>query len=34
MQVVLSIQAGQVLPSMLLQELGVYSRRNNLYTRL
>jgi len=31
MPVVLSIQAGQVLPSMLLQKLGVYSRRNNLY---
>jgi len=31
MQVVLSIQAGQVLPSMLLQKLGVYSRRNHLY---
>lgn len=31
MQVVLSIQAGQVLPSMLLQRLGVYSRKNNLY---
>jgi TnpA family transposase len=31
MQVVLSIQAGKVLPSMLLQRLGVYSRRNNLY---
>ena len=28
MQVVLSIQAGQVLPSMLLQKLGVYSRKN------
>jgi TnpA family transposase len=31
MQVVLSIQAGQVLPSMLLQKLGVYSRKSNLY---
>ena len=31
MQVVLSIQAGRVLPSMLLQKLGVYSRRNSLY---
>jgi TnpA family transposase len=31
MQVVLSIQAGQVLPSMLLQKLGVYSRKNSLY---
>jgi TnpA family transposase len=31
MQVVLSIQAGQVLPSMLLQRLGVYSRRSSLY---
>jgi TnpA family transposase len=31
MQVVLSIQAGRVLPSMLLQKLGVYSRRNALY---
>jgi len=31
MQVVLSIQAGKVLPSMLLQKLGVYSRRNHLY---
>ena len=31
MQVVLSIQAGKVLPSMLLQKLGVYSRQNHLY---
>jgi hypothetical protein len=31
MQVVLSIQASRVLPSMLLQKLGVYSRRNALY---
>ena len=31
LQVVLSIQAGQVLPSMLLQKLGVYSRKNSLY---
>jgi len=31
MQVVLSIQAGKVLPSMLLQKLGVYSRKSNLY---
>jgi TnpA family transposase len=31
MQVVLSIQAGKVLPSMLLKKLGVYSRKNNLY---
>ena len=31
MQVVLSIQAGQVLPSMLLEKLGVYSRKNSLY---
>jgi TnpA family transposase len=31
MQVVLSIQAGHVLPSMLLQKLGVYSRRSSLY---
>ena len=31
MQVVLSIQAGKVLPSMLLHKLGVYSRRNHLY---
>ena len=31
MQVVLSIQAGQVLPSLLLQKLGVYSRKNSLY---
>jgi Tn3 transposase DDE domain-containing protein len=31
MQVVLSIQAGKVLPSMLLQRLGVYSRQNTLY---
>jgi TnpA family transposase len=31
MQVVLSIQAGQVLPSMLLQKLGVYSRKSSLY---
>ncbi len=31
MQIVLSIQAGKVLPSMLLKKLGVYSRKNNLY---
>src|SRR5215471_18022847 len=31
MQVVLSIQAGKVLPSMLLQKLGVYSRQSSLY---
>ena len=31
MPVVLSIQAGQVLPSMLLQKLGVYSGKNSLY---
>jgi TnpA family transposase len=31
MQVVLSIQAGIVLPSMLLQKLGVYSRHSSLY---
>jgi TnpA family transposase len=31
MQVVLSIQAGKVLPSMLLQKLGAYSRKSNLY---
>lgn len=31
MQVVLSIQAGQVLPSMLLKKLGVYSRQSSLY---
>jgi TnpA family transposase len=31
MQVVLSIQAGQVLPSMLLKKLGVYSRKSTLY---
>ena len=31
MQVVLSIQAGKVLPSMLLQKLGVYSRKSHLY---
>ena len=31
MQVVLSIQAGKVLPSMLLQKLGVYSRQSTLY---
>lgn len=31
MQVVLSIQAGKVLPSMLLQKLGVYARKNKLY---
>jgi TnpA family transposase len=31
MQVVLSIQAGHVLPSMLLQKLGVYSRKSSLY---
>ena len=30
-QVVLSIQAGKVLPSMLLQRLGVYSRHSSLY---
>jgi TnpA family transposase len=31
LQVVLSIQAGKVIPSMLLQKLGVYSRKNRLY---
>jgi TnpA family transposase len=31
MQVVLSIQAGKVLPSTLLKKLGVYSRQNHLY---
>lgn len=31
MQVVLSIQAGKILPSMLLKKLGVYSRKNSLY---
>jgi len=31
MQVVLSIQAGHVLPSTLLKKLGVHSRRNRLY---
>ena len=31
MQVVLSIQAGRVLPAMLLQKLGVYSRKSSLY---
>jgi TnpA family transposase len=31
MQVVLSMQAGKVLPSMLLQRLGVYSRHSTLY---
>ena len=31
MQVVLSIQAGKVLPSMLLQKLGVHNRQNKLY---
>lgn len=31
MQVVLSIQAGKVLPSMLLRKLGTYSRKNRLY---
>lgn len=31
MQVVLSIQAGHVLPSMLLKKLGVNSRKNKLY---
>lgn len=31
MQVVLSIQAGRVLPSMLLQKLGIYSRKSSLY---
>jgi TnpA family transposase len=31
LQVVFSIQAGKVTPSMLLQKLGVYSRKNKLY---
>jgi len=31
MQVVLSIHAGKVLPSLLLQKLGVYSRQSSLY---
>jgi TnpA family transposase len=31
MQVVLSIQTGTILPSMLLQKLGVYSRHSSLY---
>jgi TnpA family transposase len=31
MQVVLSIQTGHVIPSMLLQKLGVYSRQSALY---
>lgn len=31
MQVVLSIQAGEVLPSMLLRRLGVHNRKNRLY---
>ena len=31
MQVILSIQAGKVLPSMLLQKLGTHNRRNKLY---
>ena len=31
MQVVLSIQAGHVVPSMLLRKLGVYSRHSALY---
>lgn len=31
MQVVLSIQAGKILPSMLLQKLGVQSRKSTLY---
>ena len=31
LQVALSIQAGKVTPSMLLQKLGVYSRKNKLY---
>lgn len=31
LQVALSIQAGTVTPSMLLQKLGVYSRKNKLY---
>src|SRR3989339_289976 len=31
MQVVLSIQAGKILPSTLLQKLGVYSHKNKLY---
>lgn len=31
MQVVLSIQAGQVLPSMLLRKLGVHNKKNKLY---
>jgi TnpA family transposase len=31
MQVAISIQSGKVLPSMLLQKLGVYSQKNKLY---
>lgn len=31
MQVILSIQAGPVLPSMLLRKLGSYNRKNRLY---
>jgi TnpA family transposase len=31
MQVALSIQAGRVMPSMLLRKLGTYSRKNRLY---
>jgi len=31
MQVVLSIQAGKVLPSMLLRKLGSRSKKNRLY---
>ena len=31
MQVALSIQAGEILPSMLLRRLGVYNRKNRLY---
>ena len=31
MQIVLSIQAGKILPSMLLRKLGIRSRKNKLY---
>jgi TnpA family transposase len=31
MQVVLSIQAGRVMPSMLLRKLGTYNRKSRLY---
>jgi TnpA family transposase len=31
MQVVLSIEAGRVMPSMLLRKLGTYNRKSRLY---